>query len=568
MEKKPALRQWAGCLLVGLLASLLAWAAAPLAEGAEYLLLDWHLRNTQAPENDQKVVLILGGDRSMIELGNWPWPRETHAAMLEERLAGARAVAYDVFLVDQTAPEQDAALAQAIANQGHVVLGSAFRQDGVLLQPLESFRANATTGYFNYYPDDDFVMRRYPLAKVAEYDGFSSFTPSFLYSVLAEAGQQPSIDESGVLHLAESGKAIPLEGGRSVFKLAVHGDAYSAYEFSDVLQGKIPAEAFQDAVVFVGISATAAADNIHTPEGYLPGTRVLADLYYTISSGYMPVQPHAAVQVLAFALLLGLCMGAAMALPNRTGWLPLVLALAGMVLATHLLFLYGGVYFPVAAPAIALVLCGALQLIYLRVMRENQQKQQMLLNMITCLVSAVDAKDPITAGHSQRVSEISVLIARKKGLARKQLEDIRFAGLIHDIGKIGVPDTVLNKPGRFTPEEFEQMKAHPHKGMVIMEHAGLPASVMSGILDHHERQDGKGYPNGKTGEELHLFAEIIKIADVYDALVSKRQYKDPWPLEKVCDVLYEGRGTEFNTGLIDLFLREIAPPQWAPPAKA
>lgn len=108
------------------------------------------------------------------------------------------------------------------------------------------------------------------------------------------------------------------------------------------------------------------------------------------------------------------------------------------------------------------------------------------------------------------------------------------------------------------------MKAHPKKGMVIMAHAGLPDAVLSGILDHHERQDGKGYPGGKTGKELHLFAEIIKIADVYDALISKRQYKDPWPLEKVCDILYEGRGTEFNPELIDLFLPGIAPPGWAP----
>lgn len=551
---------WIWCLLAATLISVLAFLVSPALEELEYLFLDWHLRATEAPANDQKLILILGGDRSMIEFGNWPWPRETHASLLNNQLADAEVVAYDVFLVDKSTEEQDALLAQAISDHGKVVLGSAFRQDGVLLEPLEIFRENATTGYFNFYPDEDYVMRRYLMAQSNEQYGF---VPSFLYSVLDVADQEPAITANNELLLAGDETPRKLNDDLSIFKLSVPDDAYSVYEFSDVAQDKVPASAFEDAIVFVGISATGATDNIHTAEGYSAGTRVLADLYYELSSRYLPVQVPAAVQIVLLTLLLTFCIGLAIFLPNRSNWLPPVLAIIMLVLTSHLLFRYGGIYLPAAISSIVIAVCGFLQLFYLRVMRESRQKQKMLMNMISCLVSAIDAKDPITAGHSERVAEISVLIAKKKGLGRKEVDDVHFAGLIHDIGKIGVRDSVLNKPGKLTSEEFEEMKAHPQKGMAIMEQAGLPSSILSGISDHHERLDGKGYPSGKTSDDLSLFAQIIKIADVYDALVSKRQYKESWPIEKVCDTLYSGRGTEFDAELIDLFLAEIAPPSWS-----
>ena len=235
------------------------------------------------------------------------------------------------------------------------------------------------------------------------------------------------------------------------------------------------------------------------------------------------------------------------------------------MLFAHLLTLYFGVYLLTAIIVAALIFCCTLQLFYLYIVRENRQKQETLISMIDCMVSAIDAKDPITAGHSQRVSEISALIAEKKGLSKRDVDNIRFAGLIHDIGKIGIPDAVLNKPRKFTPEEYDKIKEHPEKGIKIMERAGLQEMILSGIKDHHERPDGKGYPSGKKAGEISLCAEIIKIADVYDALISARQYKEGWPIEKVCNILYEGKGTEFNAELIDLFLKEIQPKDWFPP---
>lgn len=557
------------CLAISAAVSFFAFISAPVFEAWEHIFLDWHLNNAVSGKNDQKIALILGGDRSMIELDSWPWPRETHAELLSERLGGAKVVALDIFLVDKTSPEQDEALSRAIAAHGNVVLGNAYRGDGLLLEPLEEFSETALTGYFSFYPDSDYVVRRYPLAKRAVHDGFTALTPSFVLSVLEAAGYMPLVDPSAnSLRLLAGDTQIRLDKDLNVFKLPVPEGAYSIYEYADVLRGDIPAEAFEDAVVFIGISATGAADNIHTSSGYLAGTEVLADVFYSILSGKMPRPAPDVWQLLYCFVLLSACLILAPRLPDRLSWLPLALCAATAVLLPHFLFRLAQVYLKSAALSVALVLCGVLQIFYLRVLRENRRRQEMLLNMIGCLVSAIDAKDPVTAGHSKRVSEVSAQIAAKKGMKRSEVEDIRFAGLIHDIGKIGIPDSVLNKPGRFTPEEYAQMRLHPEKGIRIMESAGLPEAVLSGILDHHEQPDGRGYPNGKRSGELSVYAEIIKIADVYDALISKRQYKEPWPIEKVCDVLYEGRGSDFNAELLDLFLEDIRPPGWKPGTKA
>ncbi|MDL2217927.1 HD-GYP domain-containing protein [Christensenellaceae bacterium OttesenSCG-928-M15] len=203
--------------------------------------------------------------------------------------------------------------------------------------------------------------------------------------------------------------------------------------------------------------------------------------------------------------------------------------------------------------------------VYFLAAEESRKRQQLFYEMIHCMVSAIDAKDPVTAGHSQRVSKITADIAADMGLAPELVENLRFAGLIHDIGKIGVEDHILNKPGIFSASEFARMQEHPEKGHSIMTPVDVPSVVLEGILEHHERMDGRGYPHGKKGDEISLAGRIIKVADVYDALISERQYKKPWPLERVCAVLYEGRGTEFDEVAVDLLLQRIQPNGFAPP---
>jgi HD-GYP domain-containing protein (c-di-GMP phosphodiesterase class II) len=137
------------------------------------------------------------------------------------------------------------------------------------------------------------------------------------------------------------------------------------------------------------------------------------------------------------------------------------------------------------------------------------------------------------------------------------VDDIYFSAIIHDIGKLGISDKILNKPGRLDEEELAEMRRHPLIGETIMRPVELPDYIMSGILQHHERHDGRGYPSGIRGEEMTMAGRIIKVADVFDALVNRRQYKEAWTEEKVRNLLLELRGTEFDPQIVDVFIRNL-----------
>ncbi len=203
--------------------------------------------------------------------------------------------------------------------------------------------------------------------------------------------------------------------------------------------------------------------------------------------------------------------------------------------------------------------------IYFKFAKESKGKQRLFNSIIESMVAAIDAKDAITSGHSKRVAEVSVRIGKLLHLSDYELERLHFAAIIHDIGKIGISDDVLNKPSFFSNDDFKEIRKHPEKGIQIMQGINLDSFLSAGILYHHERMDGKGYPHGISGDEIPKVARIIKIADVYDALVSERQYKKPWPIEKVCNLFYEGRGTEFDAELVDIFLEDIKPEGWVKP---
>ncbi len=195
---------------------------------------------------------------------------------------------------------------------------------------------------------------------------------------------------------------------------------------------------------------------------------------------------------------------------------------------------------------------------------ETERENKLLYSVIEGIILSLNARDAITGEHSRRVAEFSVQIGGWLGYSEEQLEKLYFASLIHDIGKIGISDAILAKPSFYSDDDFEIMKRHPELGIEIMGGFIEDQDITSAILQHHERPDGRGYPNGISGDEIRPIARIIKIADVYDALTSSRHYKDAWPLEKVCDVFYEGRGTEFDEILIDLVIDHIKPAGWVP----
>jgi HD-GYP domain-containing protein (c-di-GMP phosphodiesterase class II) len=157
------------------------------------------------------------------------------------------------------------------------------------------------------------------------------------------------------------------------------------------------------------------------------------------------------------------------------------------------------------------------------------QANGLFLDFVLALASAIDAKDPYTRGHSHRVSTISVAIAQILGIEGDLIHEIRLGSLLHDIGKIGIPDTVLTKTSRLTKDEFEQVKKHPMIGYKIMSQVKLLSNSLPAILEHHERLDGSGYPLGLEGEQISILGRVVAVAVVYDALTTNRPYRiTPW----------------------------------------
>lgn len=177
------------------------------------------------------------------------------------------------------------------------------------------------------------------------------------------------------------------------------------------------------------------------------------------------------------------------------------------------------------------------------------------IDTVAALAEAIDAKDPYTRYHSKRVTEWAVLFGRWLGLQPQQVDNLHVGGLMHDLGKIAVPDEVLRKPQVLSPEEFELIKLHPVKGAEILSRASLPWDVIPIVLHHHERWDGKGYPHGLRGEEIPFLARVVAILDAFDAMISDRAYRPAMPVEEALRRVISDAGKQFDPVLASSFVQ-------------
>lgn len=192
-----------------------------------------------------------------------------------------------------------------------------------------------------------------------------------------------------------------------------------------------------------------------------------------------------------------------------------------------------------------------------RLTEKSQQMELITLQAITVIAKTIDAKDESARGHSIRVAQYAAEIASKLGWPEEEIQNIQYVGLLHDIGKIGVSDTILNKPTKLTPAEYEIMKSHTIIGGEIVKDIKLIHQVREGTLSHHERYDGKGYPNGLSGENIPLIARILTVADAYDAMTSERIYREKLTKQQAMKELEEGSGTQFDPHIVTLFLEML-----------
>lgn len=180
-------------------------------------------------------------------------------------------------------------------------------------------------------------------------------------------------------------------------------------------------------------------------------------------------------------------------------------------------------------------------------------QRQLFLGTVHALTSAIDAKDAYTCGHSERVGILAAAMARALHLPDEQVELFRLAGMVHDVGKIGVPEAVLRKPGRLTEEEFAEIQKHPRIGHTILHGIPQMAGVLPAVLYHHERWDGNGYPDRLVGEQIPLIARVLGLADTFDAMSSHRAYRAARPRETVLAELLRCAGSQFDPALAPLF---------------
>ncbi len=188
---------------------------------------------------------------------------------------------------------------------------------------------------------------------------------------------------------------------------------------------------------------------------------------------------------------------------------------------------------------------------------KTKENENLFLHVVECLADAIDAKDKYTNGHSGRVAEYSREIAKRYGYDEKRQEKIFMMGLLHDVGKIGVPDEVINKPGKLTDEEFACIKKHPAIGGKILGNIKEMPELAAGAKWHHERFDGRGYPQGLAGEEIPEEARIIAVADAYDAMTSNRSYRGALAQEIVRGEIEKGKGSQFDPRFADIMLAMI-----------
>lgn len=189
--------------------------------------------------------------------------------------------------------------------------------------------------------------------------------------------------------------------------------------------------------------------------------------------------------------------------------------------------------------------------------RKTKENENLFLHVVKSLADAIDAKDSYTNGHSGRVAEYSREIAKRFGYTQKEQSDIYMMGLLHDVGKIGVRDEVINKPGKLTDEEFEEIKKHPVIGSQILSNIQEMPSLSTGARWHHERYDGTGYPDGLAGNDIPEAARIIAVADAYDAMTSYRSYHNVMPQEKVKEEFKRCSGTQFDPRFADIMIKMI-----------
>jgi CHASE2 domain-containing sensor protein len=519
--------------------------------------------DVRGPERTDDMLVVAVDAKTFNELGRaWPFPRSLHGRVVRRlHAAGAREIVYDVQFTEPTKPRQDLALFDALGDAGGAVLATS-ESDGrggtnvlggddnlrsIGAQAAASDLRNDSSGTIASFPD--------------EVGGLASIAV-----VTAEriTGREP--DRSG------------FRGGRAWIDFRGPPGTIPTVSFSDVLRGEVADRIIRDRIVVVGATAPTLRDVHPTPAGgeqLMAGAEVQANAIWTALRDLPLRSAPPAVDLLLLALM-------ALLAPLARWRFPLA-AVAAVTAAAGVALLAGaqaafeaGTIVDVAAPLLALLAgaAGAVawsevaesrmrrrvsrdnELLELRVRERTSELRDAEREIAQRLGVAVEWKDAETGGHIERIGRLCERLALEVGWSAEEADLLRHASALHDVGKVGIPDHILLKPGKLDPAEWAKMKTHTTIGGRILagSRSALVQMAETIAVSHHERWDGSGYPEGLAGEEIPLAGRICAVCDVFDALLSPRPYKEPWPLQAVLDELVRVRGSHLDPALVDAFL--------------
>jgi CHASE2 domain-containing sensor protein len=551
-------------LLAGLLAAacgLVAWtthAARSLEDTT--VALRFQLRPTHRPDDLAVVGIDAATFSDYAQQRRWPYPRSWHAEVLDElHRLGARKVIYDIQFTEATSPTQDLALYDAIG-----------RFPGTILATTETNERGGT----NVLGGDRNLARVHARAAMAT---FPILAGGEIARVEPSADGVPTVAVAAARSLGHPVDPASFEDGGAWIDFRGPPGTIPTYHFSDVREHRLPASAVRGKVVIVGMTAPTEQDVHPTPtvrDELMSGPEVQANALWTVLHGLPLRSAPGWAGILAILLLALAPAAAALRLKTLSVLTAPVLAVAYVGVA-YLAFLHGWIV-PVVAPLVGLAVSavGTVTASYLterrerrRVSRHNEALEQAVrertaelhetqLEVVRRLARAAEWRDEDTGAHVERIGILTERLALAAGFSVTDAETLRHAAVLHDVGKIGVPDRVLLKPGRLDEEEWEIMKTHAAIGASML--AGSPSPLVQLgeeiARTHHERWDGSGYPAGLAGEAIPLAGRICAICDVFDALRSRRPYKDAWTLDQAIAEIARQRGRHFDPALVDLFL--------------
>jgi len=556
-------------LIAGLLAVCagVALYVTGVLSGFEQSTINERFQLRHAPPPRGIVLVNVDSDTfSQLKL-QWPFPRSLHAEAVDRITAAhPKEIVYDVQFTEPTTPREDNRLYTALGRAGGAILATTEVDDHGHTNVLGG---DANLGLINAQAAAS------NLSNIS--DGFGhSLVTRFSYSIsglrtMAVAGAERA---TGV---AVSPSAFP-PGGALIDYRGGPG-TFPSVSFSRVVKGEVNPAMFRNQIVVVGVSAPTLQDVHPTPttsgSSLMSGPEVQANAIWT-ALHRLPLRTFP----LSFNLIFIVLMGMVVPLGRlRLRILPMALAapaLAGLYLLAAQLAFNAGEIIAVVAPLCSLALgtAGALvtshlvetkerrrvshdnELLEERVRERTEELRETQLEVVRRLGQAAESRDGETGLHIERMSRLCQRLGRAMGMSVEEADLLRHASVLHDVGKIGIPDRVLLKSERFNSEEWETMKTHTTIGAVILAGSRSPLIRMAETiaLTHHERWDGSGYPAGLRGQEIPLVGRIAAVCDVFDALLSKRPYKDAWSLTQALKEIRAQSGRHFDPQVVEAFL--------------